>query len=94
MMALAFVIEILVVRHYALAVIFITPLTLLLADAATLGESHSIAPLMQARLIDTVLGCLVGLVGGMCLHSPAFRARVGTPIKRVLSTVSVTFSRE
>lgn len=71
MMLLAFVIEIVVVRHYGFAIIFITPLTLLLAEAATLGHS-SPALLIQARFFDTVLGCVVGLVGGVCLHSPRF----------------------
>ncbi len=46
---LVFVIESLVVRHYGLAVIFITPLTILLAEAATLGA----APL--AELIAVAL---------------------------------------
>ena len=49
MMMLAFVIETAVVRHYGLAVIFITPLTILLAEAATLGQG-SAASLIQAGL--------------------------------------------
>lgn len=82
MMTLAFVIETLVVRHYGLATIFITPLTILLADAPRLG----LAPpdsLLQARLVDTVLGCLVGLAGGIALHHPRFRAVLGRPIRRL-----------
>lgn len=74
MIILAFLIEMLVVRHYALAAIFITPMTILLVEAATLGQT-SPALLIQARFWDTVLGCLVGLLGGICLHSPSFRAR-------------------
>ncbi len=82
MMALAFVIENTIVRHYGLAVIFITPLTILLAEAATLGQG-STAELVQSRLIDTILGCLVGLAGGVCLHSPRFRAVVGAQLRRL-----------
>lgn len=59
-MALSFVVETLVVRHYASAAVFITPLTILLADAATLGHG-SPALLIRARLVDTVLGALIGL---------------------------------
>ena len=81
--ALAFTIEILVVRHYGLAVIFITPLTLLLAEAATLGHAP-IADLIQSRFIDTLLGCVVGLVGGVCLHSARFRDVVGGPLRRLI----------
>lgn len=64
---LQFIIEILVVRHYGLAVIFITPMTLFLAEA-----SHAMTTnpnnLLAARLIDIVLGSLIGMIGGWFLH--------------------------
>lgn len=82
MTVLAFVIETAVVRHYAFAVIFITPLTILLAEAATLGHGDP-AVLIQARFIDTLLGCVVGLVGGICLHSPGFREPIGRQLRRL-----------
>ncbi|MBU1364669.1 MAG: FUSC family protein [Gammaproteobacteria bacterium] len=82
MMALAFIIETLVVRHYGLAVVFITPLTILLADAAQLGHGASTV-ILEARLVDTVLGSVVGLVGGFCLHSPAFREKLGRHVRRL-----------
>ncbi len=83
MMVLAFVIETAVVRHYGFAAIFITPLTILLAEAATLG-SGSPAALIEARFFDTVLGCLVGLAGGVCLHDLRFRAVMGQQIRRLI----------
>lgn len=83
MMALTFIIEFTVVRHYALATIFITPLTILLAEAATLGHGSPSA-LVQARFFDTVLGCLVGFAGGICLHSPRFRDVVGRQMRRLV----------
>jgi uncharacterized membrane protein YccC len=83
MMLLVFVIETAVVRHYGFATIFITPLTILLADAASLGHG-SANELIQARLFDTLLGCMVGLLGGVCLHSQRFRAIVGAPIRRLV----------
>lgn len=81
MMLLAFVIETLVVRHYGLAAVFITPLTILLAEAGRLGHGSPEA-ILQARLFDTVLGAVVGLLGGVCLHSPRFRAVLGRQIRR------------
>lgn len=81
---LAFVIEILVVRHYGLAVVFITPLTIYLAEAATMGQGTP-GELVQARLLDTVLGCLVGLAGGACLHSPRLRGNAERLLRRVLA---------
>lgn len=83
MMALAFVIESAVVRHYGFAVIFITPMTILLAEAATLGDG-SAAALIQARFFDTGVGCLVGVVGGVCLHSARFRAVAGGQMRRLM----------
>lgn len=80
---LAFIIETLVVRHYGIAAIFITPLTILLAEAATLGQ-RSPDGLIVARFFDTVLGCLVGFAGGVCLHNPRLRAALGHPLRRLL----------
>jgi hypothetical protein len=81
--ALTFVIETLVVRHYGLAVVFITPLTILLAEAVHLAD---VAPqrIMHARLVDTVIGAVVGLAGGACLHSAGFRRRVGAGLRKLL----------
>lgn len=82
-MVLAFIVESTVTRHYAIAAIFITPLTLLLAEAATLGHTSPYG-LIQARFFDTVLGCVIGLVGGACIHSPRFRNFLGEPIRHLL----------
>ncbi len=83
MVALSFVIEVAVVRHYGFAVIFITPLTILLAEAATLGSVPPTA-LIVARFHDTVLGSFVGLIGGACLHSAGFRAVAGRQLRRLV----------
>jgi len=82
MIALTFVVETLVVRHYGLAVVFITPLTIFLAEAARLGQGSPEA-MLQARLFDIVLGSVVGLIGGICLHSPGFRQTLGRQIRRL-----------
>jgi hypothetical protein len=80
-MALTWIVEWLVVRHYGLAVVFITPLTILLAEAATLDQQSAVGALVRARLIDTVLGCFVGLLAGVVLHSPRLRAAVARPLR-------------
>ncbi len=81
---LVFIIESTIVRHYGFAVLFITPLTILLAEAATLAHLPAAAELIQSRFIDTLLGCLVGLAGGICLHSRHFRAALGPLLRRLL----------
>jgi uncharacterized membrane protein YccC len=89
---LTVVVETLVVRHYGLAAVFITPLTLLLAEAATLGQ-RPVGPLMQARLLDTVLGSLVGLLGGVCLHHPRVRAVLGAGLRALLPARLLAWSQ-
>jgi hypothetical protein len=83
MMALTFVIELTVLRHYGFASIFITPMTILLVEAASLGQG-SASELIQARFFDTVLGCLVGFAGGVCLHSPRVREVVRRQLRRLI----------
>ena len=80
---LTLIIETLVVRHYGLAAVFITPLTILLAEA---GQMPVLATqgIMRARLVDTIVGAVIGLAGAGCLHSPRFRAVVGNALRRLL----------
>ncbi|MCM3781166.1 FUSC family protein [Microbacterium hydrocarbonoxydans] len=68
--ALQFAIELVVVRHYALALVFITPLVLLLTGAAT-GDIGSM-DVAGERIVDTVVGAALGAASGL-LHprSPA-----------------------
>ena len=81
--ALTLIVESLVVRHYGIAAVFITPLALLLAEGAQLGQTLP-QGLIQARFFDTVLGCVVGLAGGACLHAPRFRQAAGGMLRRLL----------
>lgn len=82
LIVLSFLIETAVVRHYGFAAIFITPLTIILAEAPNLGAD--IGPMMEARLLDTILGAGIGFAGAVCLHSPAFRAWFGGWLRRLL----------
>jgi len=92
MMALSFAVESVVARHYGFAVVFITPLVILLVEAATLGQGASPGDLMEARFLDTVLGCLVGLAGGICLHNQRFRSLARRGLRRLIPTRSADTS--
>lgn len=78
---LMLVIETMVVRQYVVAAMFITPLGILLAEAANLGATPA-AALITARFYDTLLGAFVGFLGGVCIHSPRFRQMAGRPLRR------------
>jgi hypothetical protein len=67
-LVLQFIIEMLVVRHYALAVIFITPLTFFLGELGS-GVTIHYNQLVSARLIDIIIGSLIGVAGGWVLHN-------------------------
>lgn len=43
-----------------------------------------VGPHVSWGLLDTILGCLVGLLGGVCLRSPRFRGIVGRQIRRLI----------
>lgn len=59
-------VEALVPRHYGLAVMLITPLALLLAQAAHRGPL-ALETLLLARALDTVIGSAVALLAGFAL---------------------------
>lgn len=63
---LSFVIEILVTRNYGFAVIFITPLTIILAEAA--NASQDVNGVILLRMTNVLLGSAVGYLGGWLLH--------------------------
>lgn len=71
---LQFLIEMVVVRHYALALVFITPLVLLLIGAATGATVGSGAmPLATERVIDTLIGAVTGTLAALAVPLRAER---------------------
>lgn len=71
-MVLQFIIEIMVVRHYALAAIFFTPMTILLAEAGNPVINHPDL-LIHARFWDIILGTVIGAIGGWLIHHEKLR---------------------
>lgn len=72
------------VRSHGLLATFITPLIIVLMDLTT-GGSWT---LVFARLIDTVLGCVIVLVFGYLLWPGSRRPRVGGRLADVTDTVA------
>lgn len=64
--ALQTIVEVLIVKNYGLAVIFITPLTVIMAEITSSGMDASV--LLEHRMIDIVLGSVIGFVAGAIFH--------------------------
>ncbi|RYD31013.1 MAG: FUSC family protein [Verrucomicrobiaceae bacterium] len=79
---LVFIVEYLVSRNYGLAVIFITPLTVCFAEFASGGVP--IHGLFATRLLDIVIGSLIGAAGGSILHHPDWCRRMEASLVRFL----------
>ncbi len=79
--AMMLCIETLVDRHYGLAVIFLTPLTIFIAEygSGLPFSEQAYQEVILARLFDTIIGCLVGLSGGVVMHSTNLRV----PLRRI-----------
>lgn len=60
------IVEFLIVRNYALAVIFITVLTIFLAESGGAFSSNT-NQVFTARLVDIIIGSSIGTIGGWVL---------------------------
>jgi uncharacterized membrane protein YccC len=70
---LQFVVELLVARNYALAVVFITPLALLQGALATGQLDGPVAGLLAGRLLETAIGCAVAVLAQALVPPPGER---------------------
>lgn len=82
-MALSFLTEVLVTRNYGLAVIIITPLTIILAEASSVAQDLNW--LLILRMKDVLLGSVVGYIGGWLLHQPRLYIHIEQRLLRLLS---------
>ena len=69
---LQFGIEVVVMRHYALALMFITPLAL---SIASIGHTGSIMHTVNARIVDTLIGVVIALLVFFVFEKTRFKTR-------------------
>lgn len=70
---LQFLVEFFIVRNYGIAVFFLTPMTVFLADMSkSLNADHNV--LIYSRLIDITIGSVIGMLGGFLLHHEYLRS--------------------
>lgn len=77
---LQFIVEILVVRQYGAAVIFITILTIFLAEGGQIVTQH-MEQSIYIRFLDILLGCIIGAIGGWIIYHNKIRAKLDQPYK-------------
>lgn len=88
LMGLQFIIEMIVIRNYALAVVFITAAALTIASGG--HPVPDVGHLLWVRGVDTVIGCFVGLAV-FVLSTPRFAtSRVPDEIIRTLEAIEAT----
>ena len=58
---LTFITELFIVRNYALAALFFTPNALIMAESTSLG--HSFSYFASARIVDVLIGSMIGVIG-------------------------------
>lgn len=56
-----------IARHYGLVTVFFTPVAIFMAEAGSALQADP-DQLISARLLDTLLGCVIGTLGGWILH--------------------------
>ena len=89
-------IETIITRHYALAVIMITPLTILIAEygrgnpALSNAGSMAYQGIVQARFLDTILGCFIALLGGVVIHSTLLRRPLVTLEAKIIKAIKAS----
>lgn len=83
-------IEALVDRHYGLAVVFITPLTIFIAEYGSMSLLQPVAEeVIRVRMLDTTIGCVVGLSGGLAIHSNRLRV----PLRQIENWMLARFGQ-
>ena len=82
---LQFIIENVIVKNYFFAMLFITPMTILLSEV---GSPISLEPdvLIYARLKDVLLGSLFGFIGGWLIYNEKLRIQAIKGIKKTRRT--------
>jgi uncharacterized membrane protein YccC len=82
LMAMTFVVETVVVRHYVIGAIFFTPMSVFLVEAASV--TPDIGALIEARFYDTLLGSVIGMLGGAAIHHMGSRALIRRALERLM----------
>ncbi|MBS7819330.1 FUSC family protein [Wohlfahrtiimonas chitiniclastica] len=79
--------ELCIVKNYGLAVIFITPNALLLAETISAGD-FSFVHFASARILDVTIGSIIGIIGVMIMGKRSASVRMPRILMRTLRSQS------
>ena len=79
---LTFITELFIVRNYGLAAFFFTPNALIMAESTSLG--HSFSYFASARIVDVLIGSMIGLIGVLFVGSRSASSRLPHLISKTI----------
>ncbi len=90
---LQIIVELLITRHYALAVIFLTPMGILLAET---GSPIALEPdhLFKLRFIEILIGSVLGGIGGWLLYNERIHFNSVKNLKRAKRALRKNSAKE
>lgn len=83
-LTLTFLTEAFIVRNYALAVFFITPNAIFMAENTT--QIHNVSYFATARITDIFIGCAIGLIGVLLTSRRSASSRLPHLIAKTIRT--------
>lgn len=87
-----FLAQMTIASSYVVAVVFITPMTLLLLEVGAPGSLTD--GLVEWRLLDTLIGCVIAILAGRLLWPSRGRSALDRALLRALDGVEVLLDRE
>lgn len=78
---LQYLVEVLIVKNYALAIIFITPMTILLAEIGSSFTANT-EIIVSARFLDITIGSVLGALGGWFIYNQRFKYKATQQLRK------------
>lgn len=87
---LTFITELFIVKNYGLAALFFTPSALIMAEAGSGGE-YGFSYFASARVVDVVIGIVIGLIGVWFVGRKSASSRIPHLISKTLRSQAQVF---
>lgn len=87
---LTFITELFIVKNYGLAALFFTPAALIMAEAGSTG-AYSFAFFASARIINVLIGVIIGLIGVWFVGRKSASSKLAHHISKTIRTQAQVF---